>query len=193
MLSTVAPHFPHFTAAACGGSLETISRARRFPSAPDSARCCPWLRDPRVDVLKTLKNTNPATARMNSIAKMKMRAKGILFNMACGSKSETAIRLRQVRHKESGFYPSGRTKSSLIQRLAKSPIYGSRHSTGFYISCSSGQAKAVRTTCYNRHNGCYRFRIMRKIGIYTFNPAENAFKVLAFRQFLHLKTVKRRK
>lgn len=35
---------------------------------------------------------------------MKIRTKGLLMSMACGSKSDTAIRLRQMRHNESGFY-----------------------------------------------------------------------------------------
>ena len=61
------------------------------------------------------------------------------------------------------------------------------------ITEEDDQAKTRASTYYNRHNGRQRFRVMQKIGIYTVNPAKNAFKVLAFRQFLHLKTVKRRK
>ena len=172
----------------------------------------------------------PATARLNSIAMTKMRANRMLIDMSCGSKSDTANRLRQVRHNESGFYPSDRLKSWLILRLAKSPIYGrkarilraGRNPAVLSVGCgcnilrenASRRIPGISTAnssptippfdepswptrfesaCYNRHNRSHLFRVRRKIGICTINPAEIAFKVLAFRQFLHLKTVKRRK
>ena len=59
--------------------------------------------------------------------------------------------------------------------------------------CSSGQVTVCSPACHDPYNRSHPCRVRRKIGIRTIKPAENAFKVLAFRQFLHLKTVKRRK
>jgi hypothetical protein len=50
-----------------------------------------------------------------------------------------------------------------------------------------------RASKCNRYNRGNLLRRGPKIGICTIKSAKNAFKVLAFRQFLQLKTVKRRK